>query len=219
MATYTLKSNTHCGTGLRWLSFEEPPAQHTQPGQFVAATVDAQQGYYAIASEPGEPLELLIKAVGQPAEALADLAEGDTMDATAAMGNGFPLGQGADRPLICLINGSAMSAARPVIRAELERGLPRPVHLILGVLTPEHIPFGREIRLWAEAGVDVHITLDAPAEGWTGRVGYVQTLAADLGLVHDGVAVLLCGVPPMQEAATAAYEAVGLDPSFILTNF
>jgi len=185
----------------------------------VAATVGSDQGYFAIASDPGEPLELLIKLDGDPAQAIGALEVGATLDATDALGKGFPVHVGAERPLVCLVNGSAMSAVRPVVRAELDRGLPRPVHVVLGVLSPDHIPFGREMRLWTEAGVEVHIIIDAPFDGWTGKVGYVQALAQELGLVRNDVTVLMCGVPPMQEAAKAAYEAAGLDSGFILTNY
>lgn len=219
MATYTLARSVAAGTHLRWLTFAEAPPGHSRPGQFVAATMGERQGYFAIASDPGEPLELLIKAEGDPASAIAALPEGATLEGSEAMGSGFPMERGGDRPLVCLINGSAMSAARPVIRAELDRGLPRPVHLILGVLSPLHIPFGREMRLWAEAGVDVTIVVDQPADEWTGPVGYVQDVAEGKGLVRDDVAVLLCGVPPMQDAAVEQYAKVGLDPELILMNY
>jgi len=219
MATYTLARSLPAGTDLRWLTFAEPTPGHTRPGQFVAATIGERQGYFAIASDPGDPLELLIKAEGDPAAAIAGLPEGATLEGSEAMGAGFPLERGADRPLVCLINGSAMSAARPVIRAELDRGLPRPVHLILGVLSPLHIPFGREMRLWAEAGVDVTIVVDQPADEWTGPVGYVQAIAQQKGLIRDDVTVLLCGVPPMQEAVLELYTKAGLDPELILMNY
>ena len=219
MPTYTLRRSLPSGTQLRWLTFDEAPGGHTEPGQFVSADLGGSSSYFAIASSPGEPLELLIKEEGDAALALTALKPGDTLEASDALGDGFGAAATRPRPLVCLVNGSALAAVRPVIAAELAAGLPRPVHLLLGVLDPARQPFVDDLAAWAEAGVDVQVVIDRPSDGWTGPVGFVQLLAQQAGLVRDDVAVVLCGVPPMQAHATELYETAGLDPAFILTNY
>ena len=76
-----------------------------------------------------------------------------TVVTSEAKGSGFPLESVDGRPLVVLVNGSGISAARPVIEAEVTAGLPRPVHLYYGVLTPDRRSFLADLERWANAGV------------------------------------------------------------------
>lgn len=219
MPSYTLMHNLPSGTISRWLAFDRAPDDHAEPGQFVAVSLDGDQAYYAIASSPGEPLELLIKVEGEVAEKLAALEPGATIEATDALGAGFGAAATRPRPLVCLVNGSAIAAVRPVIEAELNAGLPRPVSLFLGVLAPDRTAFADDLARWSERGVDITVVVHSEAEGWEGEVGFVQHAAERGGKVRDDVVVILCGVKPMMDDARELYVAAGLDPAFLLTNY
>lgn len=219
MPTCTVTRSEPSGTDLRWLTFDRAPGGHTEPGQFVAAEVAGESSYFAIASSPGDPLELLVKADGDVGTTVAALRPGDTLTVSDAIGEGFHAAATRPRPLICLVNGSALAAVRPVIQSELAAGLPRPVTLLLGVLSPDRVPFADDLRRWAAAGVAVEVVLDAAHEDWQGAVGFVQTIAQAQGLLRDDVAVVACGVPAMQEHAAALYADAGLDAAYFLTNF
>jgi CDP-4-dehydro-6-deoxyglucose reductase len=219
MPTYTVVRNEPVGAQLHWLVFDRAPVAYVEPGQFVAATVAETQAYFAIASSPGEPLELLVKRVGDAAESVCALGPGDSLEATDALGKGFGAAATRPRPLVCLVNGSAISAVRPVIEREVSDGLPRPVTLLYGVLSPAHRGFVDDLGRWATAGVHVVEVLDEAFDDWEGAVGYVQHHAMELGLIRDDVAVILCGVPPMIAAATKHYTAAGLAPEWLLTNY
>lgn len=219
MPSYTVVSNVPAGAQLHWLTFDRAPEGYDEPGQFVAATIDGAQAYFAIASSPGQPLELLIKRSGDTAEAACALVAGEILEATDALGKGFGAAATRPRPLVCLVNGSAISAVRPVVERELAEGLPRPVTFLYGVLSPEHRSFVDDLARWAQAGVQVIEVIDPAFDDWAGAIGYVQDHAAALGLVRDDVAVVLCGVPPMIEAAKQQYEAAGLPDEWLLTNW
>ncbi|TVQ94970.1 MAG: FAD-dependent oxidoreductase [Deltaproteobacteria bacterium] len=220
MATFYLTHRQPCGEQLVHLRFDEAPQGFTEPGQFVViGTPGHTPSYFAIASSPGEPLELLVKDQPGVAAALCHLAPGDPVEISEAQGPGFRAAQTRPLPLVCLVNGSAISAVRPVLRAELDAGLPRPVHLLFGVLSPAHLPFANELRTFREQGIDVQIVLDSPAPAHDEPVGFVQDHAETMGLIHPEVAVLLCGVPPMIEDARTRYAAVGHNPTRILLNF
>lgn len=216
MPEATLTRNDPAGDGLRLLTFSDAPAEYTRPGQFVTASVNGlKAGFFALASVPGEPVMLLIKNSGELAELLCALEPGASVEMSDAMGKGFPVtGEGE---LVVLCNGSAISACRPVIEAELASGLPRPVHFLFGVLEPRHRSFLADLERWANAGVKVHTVVGEPDGSWTGATGFVQAAAADLGLCRDDVEVVLCGVPPMVEAAKAQWAQAGCER--VLTNF
>lgn len=215
-------TNERAAQGLRLLTLDRPPADYRRPGQYILAHVGAYEpAFFAIASSPGDPLVLLVKEeVGTAAEGLLAMQPGDRFDISAALGDGFPLERVQDRELVILVNGSGISAVRPVIDAELAAGLTRPVHLYFGVLSVEHRAFPWELERWANAGVKVHSVIDpSGAEGWYGHRGYVQDAAKADGLLRPDVALVLSGLPVMLEQARALWEAVGVSPEHILTNF
>src|SRR5690606_19786240 len=127
MPAYTVARNEPAGTQLRWLTFREVPAGYTAPGQYLLVEQgEGEPAMFAIASSPGEPLELLVKEQGDTALALAASAPGVAVAASEVLGGGFGVADDG-RTLIALVNGSGISALRPVIRREVSRGLPRPV--------------------------------------------------------------------------------------------
>jgi len=221
MPTATIVENAPAGTLLHWIRLDLTLDGYTKPGQFITATVpDCKPGFFAIASSPGQPIELLVKATGATAEVITAMKAGETLEISDPMGKGFPVDQVAGRELVVLINGSAISAVRPVIEAEIDRGLSRPVHLLYGVLSPAHRSFLPDLERWANAGVSVHTVVDAAdSSDWSGERGYVQELAQRLGLIRDNVGVVLCGVPPMLEAAKQLYSEAGCPPECVLTNY
>lgn len=220
MATYTLVDRLTAAKQLELLRFDRPPQGYAEPGQFVIIGAPSHSpSYFAIASSPGEPLELLIKDQPGVAELLCALKPSESVEISEAQGPGFRAAETRPLPLICLVNGSAMSAVRPVIRAEIQRGLPRPVHLLYGVLSPAHLAFASELKVWQESGVRVEVVLDKPHEQAPYPSGFVQDRAEAMGLIRSGVAVVLCGVPPMIDDARARYAAVGHDPELVRLNF
>lgn len=220
MGRFEVVRNEAAGTGLRHLVLDRPPEAYTRPGQYVqAGAVGAPPGIFALASSPGAPLELLVKAEGEAAIALAEAGPGTPVEVSHALGDGFPLERVAGRPLLLLVNGSGLSAARPVIAAELAAGLPRPVALYYGVLSPAHRAFTAELDAWRRAGIAVREVIAAPAEGWDGPVGWVQEHAAADGWVRAEVGAVLVGVPAMIEDATRRLVAAGCPPERVLLNY
>lgn len=214
--------NEPAATGLRLLTLDRALPDHTRPGQYVLVYVGPHEpAFFALASSPGEPVCLLVKAdVGTAAEDLVRVRPGEALLLSEVLGDGFPVERVAGLELVALVNGSGISAIRPLLDAEVAAGLKRPVHLYLGVQTVGHRAFPWALEEWANAGVKVHTVVDRDgAEGWYGRTGYVQHAAEADGLLRPGVALVLSGLPVMLEQARALWEAVGVPPEHILTNF
>lgn len=221
MPQVTVTRNEPAGAGLRLLTLDGPVPDHARPGQYAVARIgDHKPAFFALACSPGEPAQLLIKRAGDAAEALCALEEGQGFDLSEAMGKGFPLGAVDGRELVILCNGSGISAVRSVVAAEVAAGLPRAVHFYYGVLTPAHRSFLADLEAWGNAGVKVHTVVGEPAAtGWHGATGFVQDVAAEHGLCRADVGVVLCGVPPMLEAAKAMWAAAGCPDEQVLVNF
>lgn len=220
MNLLTLIDREPAGHQLQLLTFDRAlPGYHT-PGQYAVAHPEGfDKAFFALASVPGAPTQLLIKAHGRTAEHLCELLPGATVPFTDALGKGFVLPPDDTRELVVLATGSGISAVRPLIEAEVDAGLRRPVHLLYGVYTLAHLSFPERIAAWTRAGVRVHLVLSEPPEGWTGATGFVQDAADPLGLVRADVTVALCGFPDMVQKARERWTAAGASPEQLLTNF
>jgi NAD(P)H-flavin reductase len=216
---FVVVKNESAAQELCWLTFDRAPSGHTVPGQFVTVAFGDQKSFFALASSPGEPAELLVKQGPGLANILAESPVGESFLVSPAIGNGFGADTTRPAPLVLLVNGSALAAVRSVVRAELAAGLPRPVTLLYGVLSLDRVPWPNELAAWEQAGIACHIVLDHPAPGWQGRTGYIQDHLADLGLLRPDVAAVLCGVPDMQKRATTMLREVGVPESRILVNY
>lgn len=217
-----VERNEAAAIGLRLLTLDLSLAGYTRPGQYVLAHVGHHlPAFFAIASSPGEPLMLLVKDEPETtAQELVRMVPGAQFALSDAQGPGFSVEEVAGREFVVLVNGSGISAVRPVLNAEVAAGLERRVHLYFGVVSPAHRAFPWELERWGNAGVQVHTVVDpAGASGWYGATGYVQEVAQAHGLVRDDVGVLLCGLPIMLEQARALWEGAGVPPERILVNF
>lgn len=211
--------NERAAEGLRLLTLDAEPARYTRPGQYILAHVGHHApAFFAIASDPGAPLELLVKAEpGTAAEDLALMRPGDPFTISEAQGDGFPIERVAGLDLVVLVNGSGISGVRALLNAE--RG-DRPVHLFFGVRSPWHRPYGWDLERWANRGIRVTTVVDPiGADGWHGAVGYVQDEAIAQGWLRADVGVVLCGLPILLEQARTLWEGAGCPPQHVLLNF
>lgn len=218
MPELRLLRSSPSGEGLSHLVLDAPVPGHTEPGQYVVVEPGGARGFFALANDPGAPAELLVKHHGDAALRLIALTPGEALPVSEARGPGFGVLRD-DRPLVVLVAGSGISAVRPVVRAELARGLPRPVDVVYGVFTPEHRSFLDELEAWTQAGVSLHQVYDRPPPGWTGPTGFVQHVARDLGLLRPEVSLVLCGFPQMVEEGRQLARAAGIADERVRTNF
>lgn len=197
--------------------------QYTTPGQYVQMMVDDHPPtFFSIASAPAQAtsLEFLIRQKGGPAEALCRLSPGDEVWVSPVAGAGFPMDRIVGGDLLLFATGSGMAP----IRAALLHVLPRrdalgAVHLFYGVRDEREVAFMSEIDGWIQAGIDVHLTLSRPGEGWAGLRGYVQHSLERIGPPVEGASVLVCGVDGMVTAVTEALSGRGLPRDHVFKNF
>src|SRR5262245_4200059 len=97
------------------LDAPELAAAHERPGQYVKLESDAGKGFFALASAPGAPLELLVKKGAPFADALAALPVGARIAASAPAGQGYPVRDHSGQDVLLFAAGSGIAPIRSVV--------------------------------------------------------------------------------------------------------
>ncbi len=209
---------------MRALTLDAPEIvrAHKTPGQFVTLRLGDEEGVFALANAPGEPLEVLVKRAGGVSVDLARVAAGDTLLVGAPSGPGFPLAQHEGRDLLLLAAGTGIAPIRAVVRCLLEpRARWGRVDLYYGQRAEDGFAFADEHAAWCDAGLAVNlIASDADrTAAWTGARGRVQDVlrAAPPANLNDAV-VYLCGMASMVTDVTATLASLGHDPADLFLN-
>jgi NAD(P)H-flavin reductase len=174
-----------------------------QPGQFTMLAVPGI-GEVAI-SVSGDPavqdgvLTHTIRAVGAVSTALHDASVGTPVGVRGPFGTTWDLPSAADRDLLIVAGGVGLAPLRPVVLGALaSRAAYRGIRLVAGARTPADFLFGGELKKWGDRGdIDVELTIDQPAAGWNGQVGFVTEPLARLPLDPARTTAFLCGPEPM----------------------
>lgn len=163
-------------------------------------------------SADGGGLEHTIRAVGAVSRALHDAAPGSVLGVRGPYGTGWNVGAAEGRDLVLVAGGVGLAPLRPVVLDVLQRRehFGRVV-LISGARSPGDYLFADEQRRWAaQARIEVLRTVDVPAAGWTGEVGFVTEPLARLRLDPARTTALLCGPEPMMRFCARSLLRAGL---------
>lgn len=198
----------------------EVAASHHRPGQYLKLRVDEREGFLALASAPGQPLQLLVKRGPPLAEALAGLAAGATVHSSLALGAGFPLDEARGRDLLLFAAGSGIAPLRAVVQAVLaERRAFGRVSLFYGQRLPEEVAYRGEAGAWAAGGIELHPVISQPPPGsWSGARGHVQEAFLRSGLPVGEAVAFVCGMRAMVAEVKATLGERGLPPERVFLN-
>ncbi len=200
-----------------------------EAGQFVWLSLGPspftlRENPFSIASAPqdGARLEFVIKEVGDFTRSLGSVVPG--MPAWIDGPHGGLALPGPEAHGIGLIAGGVgIAPLLSVLRQMRATGDRRPVALLYGNRLESQIVYRDELdRLAAADGVTVTHVLGEPPAGWMGATGVVD--AASIETAFGGLAAaaqwtyLLCGPPPMLDAAEAALIARGVPAGRILSE-
>ncbi len=126
-------------------------AAYVAPGQYIQVVTASGNGYFALASEPGQtPFELLVRNNGDASAVLATAALGTVVDVEGPLGAGFPVDRARGRPLVVAVAGSALAVARALMEERFAHGDGPSTHLFVGVRAPADLPIQGELEGWAE---------------------------------------------------------------------
>ncbi len=186
-----------------------------RPGQFAFVTLaespySLEQHPFSIASgaETHDRLEFAVRELGDFTGRIGTVAPGTRAFVDGPYG-AMTLSSDA-AGLFAVAGGIGITPIASMIRTIADAGLRMPVVLVYANNTPEDIAFAAELdRLALDLGDDlvvVHV-LNRPPDGWDGPTGFV-TAELLTGLLPDADRdrwqYVLCGPPPMMEAAENA---------------
>jgi predicted ferric reductase len=198
-------------------------------GQFAwinltATPFSMHENPFSIATAPqdGGEVGFVIKELGDFTRSLGALRPGQRAWVDGPHGGLSVPGPGA--PGIGLIAGGVgIAPLLSVLRQLRATGDPRPVALLYGNRLESQIVYRAELdALAAEEGVSITHVLGEPPPGWTGAVGQADAPAIEAafgGLAGAGDwTYLLCGPPPMLDAAEEALLDRGIPASRIVSE-
>jgi NAD(P)H-flavin reductase len=191
-------------------------------GQFMMLAVPGI-GEVAI-SVSGDPaaadgtLVHTIRSVGAVSAALHDAGPGTVLGVRGPFGTGWNIDSAAGRDLVIVAGGVGLAPLRPVVLGALAaRGRYGRVVLIVGARTPAEFLFRGELDTWAvrDNDLETELTIDQPAVGWDGAVGFVTEPLARLSLDPGGTTAFLCGPEPMMRFCARGLLGRGMQPGDI----
>jgi len=181
-----------------------PPFRPGQFGMLYAHGVGEVPISVSGPPDSGGVLEHTVRDVGAVSRALHRAEVGTVFGVRGPFGTSWDAGSedGAGTDLVVVAGGIGLAPLRPILLTVLERPRRyRRVVLVAGARTPDDLLYCRELATWAEHGLQVELTVDRPAPGWTGQVGFVTEPLARIALDPARTTALICGPEPMMRFA------------------
>lgn len=194
----------------------EPEPHGCEPGQFNMLYLFGHGEAPISASGASEPgtIDHTIKGAGALTRALVALEPGALVGLRGPFGNGWPIAALRGRDVLLVAGGIGLAPIRSALLALVaERGAYGRIVLAYGCRSPSERLYRQALEAWpAQHGIEVRVTVDRAAAGWTGPVGFVTGALPSLGLDPAGTSALLCGPEVMMRHCLSMLLEVGLDP-------
>lgn len=207
------------------LALDPPRSFACAPGQFIELTLFGHGEFPVSVAGVTDPeqgrFEVTVQRAGKVTREVFGLDQGDQVGVRGPFGNGFPLEQmqGQDVWMVC---GGVGLAALWHLQNQLRQNRDQygQLNLLYGARTPEDIIYKDALQALAQdgAGVEVRLSVDSAANGWSGHVGFVSQMLAGSGLQPRRSVAAVCGPGPMMKATTTALSQMGLPPERVLIS-
>jgi NAD(P)H-flavin reductase len=191
-------------------------------GQFVQVTVPGLgEAPFTPSSSPHEPERLAVTVLrtGLVTDRMHACRPGDRLGLRGPFGKGYPLEKLEGKDVLVVGGGVGLAPLRALILALLgDLGPIRRLSIKYGAREPAELLYTGEYDAWtAHEKVDMAVTVDRGAAGWTGRVGLVTTLLEKDGLGVDiaNTVAFSCGPGIMLKFVTARLLEIGFQPEQI----
>jgi NAD(P)H-flavin reductase len=140
-----------------------------------------------------------IRDVGAVSRALSSAGPGALLGVRGPFGTDWGLDSAAGHDLLIVAGGVGLAPLRPVVLGALRRRARYGrVTLIAGARSPGEFLFRAQLAEWAARPyLDVELTVDSPAAGWEGPVGFVTEPLGRLEVDPATTIAFVCGPEPM----------------------
>jgi NAD(P)H-flavin reductase len=177
-----------------------------------------------IASSPmdHEYVQFTVKRTGLVTTALHNREEGATVGIRGPYGNGFPMQMMEGSNVVIVAGGFAFTTLRSLTNYILHpdnRHRFGDLTVIYGARSPGELIYKYDLEDWARRDdIQLHATVDAGDEGWTGLVGYVPTILEQVAPSSQNAVAVVCGPPIMIRFSIPVLDKQGFPPSRILNS-
>jgi sulfhydrogenase subunit gamma (sulfur reductase) len=192
-----------------------------QPGQFLEVSLPGVgEAPISISSSPSRSngsFELCIRRVGFLTQALHQLEPGDPLGIRGPFGQGLPVESFFGKDLLLAPGGQGLAPLRSLIQyiCDYRNHFGR-VLILYGARNPAELLFMDEVMEWeARSDMEVHITVDRPADGWEGNVGVITTLFPKTQVYAPNTVAITIGPPAMYRFVLIELLALGISESNI----
>jgi len=184
-------------------SSEQKAFRRFRPGQFAQVSLFGVGEFPT--SLPPSPTEdetfFTVRQVGSCTSALHHLNPGDKFAVRGPYGNGFPMEEYHGKNLVFVAGGIGLIPLRScIVYALRNRERYQKIQIFHGAKTPKELMYVPNLHEWERTpGVECHLTVDRPADAWTGNLGVVGSLFKKPGVqvpVENTIA-FVCGPPIM----------------------
>ncbi len=194
------------------------------PGQCAMVSIPGVgECMFSITSSPTnkEYMEFSIKKCGCVTEWLHQAEVGQQITVRGPYGKPFPVDDAfSGQNLLFIAGGVGLAPLRSVINyCRHYRDRYGKIDIVYGSRSKDDLLDYQEIiNEWAtDEGVNVHLTIDVPQEGWNGHVGFVPNYVKELGFDTNKTAIL-CGPPIMIKFTLEGLVALGFEKTQIYTT-
>jgi len=189
-------------------------------GQFVQLTVPGVgEAPFTPSSSPSvhDEMEITILKTGTVTDRLHEVDGRVELGVRGPFGKGYPTEKMKGHHVIVVGGGVGLAPLRSLLHHVFEHpdDYGR-VAICYGARNPSELLYSDQFEQWARrprASLDV--TVDVPAEGWTGKVGVVTTLLKDFDFDIGNSYVVSCGPLVMLRFVTLTCLNVGFKPEQI----
>jgi len=211
--------------GIR-LAFPAPLAgAHAHPGQVVKIRTAFGEGFFALASAPGQGrAELLVKRGGRIADAIvAQARPGQSLRLTQPFGNGFPVDAAAGKDALLFAAGSGIAPVRALVQHIIaDRQRFNRVTLFYGQRHGADFAYRGEMLGWERGGVRVVLCPSRADDVWEGVRGRVQQVASALSFAGSRLGetfAFVSGMAAMVEDVRRTLAEAGVPLERVYSNF
>jgi len=208
---------------LSFLREEDEKAFSYLPGQFAEVSIFGKgESPFGMASSPTEPgLKFSVNKTGVVTIALHRLEEGETIGVRGPLGIPYPLPELEGKNLVIVSGGFAFTTLRSLVKYILDTGRDRfgKIDIIYGARSPGLLLYKEELKGWSEReDLNVVLTIDREAEGWTEKVGLVPNVLKEVAPSSKDAYALVCGPPIMIKYTLPVLEGLAFSPESIILS-
>ncbi len=191
-----------------------------KPGQFFEVSIPKfGEAPISVSGITKDSVDLTIRKVGRVTDEVFENYVGDTLFLRGPYGNGLDVDKYTDGECVVVAGGTGVSPVRGVINALAASKDSKDKHVILGFRSPSDMLFRDDIVDW-ENKIDLILTMDKEAEGYTGNVGLVTKFIPELKLKNIETAqAVVVGPPPMMKFSVIELLKLGFKEENIWISY